>query len=171
MKLLSYPHYSYTVPKNFKRVQQGSLDKQSAVQDNPGSPQSQLFSTKRREAYLDTSYRMALSSRTALRLSRLHADILSKTHEAAGRDKTKPGYGGNCTLDEYDKLEDKKKELCNEAASLGKCGGTPDSSKLAAWGRCARARENVMNKCFNGGDYNHRKAAIDMWKAANNCGN
>ena len=101
------------------------------------------------------------------------ANVLSAAHEAAGGDRSKPGYGGRCTPDEFDQLEGKKEKLCDDASSLGRCskgGGSPDASKQAAWGKCAKAREDVMNKCFAGGDNSHRIAAGEAWNAANNCG-
>ncbi|QNP47365.1 hypothetical protein [Diaphorobacter aerolatus] len=42
--------------------------------------------------------------------------------------------------------------------------------RVAQFGLCARARENMMNKCFAGGDYNHRQQAGNVWNAAKNCG-
>ena len=98
------------------------------------------------------------------------ASILSYGHAAANGDRTKAGYGGRCTPDEFDQLEGEKEKLCNDASSLGGCKGSPDAARQAAWGKCARAREDVMNKCFAGGGYGHREAAGQAWNAANNCG-
>ena len=98
---------------------------------------------------------------------------LTEAHKQTNRDSAKPGYGGNCTPQEYDDLENNKKRICNEASSLGGCtGGMPkveQNIRRSAWSRCAHAREEVMNRCFSGGDAGHRKAANQGWETANGC--
>ncbi|MDR0703350.1 MAG: hypothetical protein LBF61_13290 [Azoarcus sp.] len=102
------------------------------------------------------------------------ANRLSAGHKAASGNRSDSRYGGNCTPDEFDKLEGAKKEACNAADTLGKCTsgmtGEDKVARIAAYGRCARARENVMNQCFAGGDKRHHEAAGEKWLAAKNCG-
>jgi hypothetical protein len=99
---------------------------------------------------------------------------LSEGHRAAAGNRSDARYGGNCTPDEYDKLHDAYKEKCKVSDMLGKC--SPDmmpadkAARIAAFGRCARAREDIMNKCFAGGDYEHREQAGQKWEAVKNCG-
>ncbi len=104
-----------------------------------------------------------------------NADVLSKAHENAKGDRTNPGYGGNCQPDEYDRLHDAYKKECGAADTLGGCSdpnmsGAAREARRAAFGRCARARENIMNACFAGGDLNHRTQAGNVWNAYKNCG-
>ncbi|WP_440534664.1 hypothetical protein [Variovorax sp. YR566] len=87
--------------------------------------------------------------------------------------RTSPGYGGNCSPDNYHKLHDDYKQKCGQADALGACksGMSPSqlSARRQAFGQCARAREEMMNQCFSGGDYNHREQAGNVWNAYKNC--
>lgn len=102
------------------------------------------------------------------------AKPLSDAHKATNGDRTKPGYGGNCSPDEYEKLHDAYKKECGIADGLGACSSSMSATELelrrAANRKCARAREDMMNKCFAGGDYNHRQQAGNVWNAYKNCG-
>ena len=102
------------------------------------------------------------------------ADKLTSDHAAAIGNRADPRYGGNCSPDEYDRLRDSYKKECGNADSLGSCKAdmskSEKSSRMAAYGKCARARENMMNKCFAGGDLNHRIQAGNVWNAYKNCG-
>jgi hypothetical protein len=99
---------------------------------------------------------------------------LSEAHDAANGNRSDARYGGNCTPNEYDKLHDAYKEQCNAASSLGGC--SPDMTRgdktmrMAAYGKCARAREDMMDKCFAGGDKGHRNQAGQVWESVKNCG-
>ncbi|MET3479545.1 RHS repeat-associated core domain-containing protein, partial [Variovorax atrisoli] len=100
------------------------------------------------------------------------ADTLSQAHKNA-ISRTSPGYGGNCSPDEYDRLHDDYKQKCGQSDRLGACtsGMSPSqlSARRQAFGQCARAREEIMNQCFAGGDYNHRQQAGNVWNAYKNC--
>ena len=102
------------------------------------------------------------------------ADKITSDHAAAIGNRADPRYGGNCSPDEYDRLRDSYKKECGNADSLGSCKAdmskSEKSSRMAAYGKCARARENMMNKCFAGGDLNHRIQAGNVWNAYKNCG-
>jgi RHS repeat-associated protein len=116
------------------------------------------------------------------------AQGLSDRHQATNKDRTKPGYGGNCTPDEYDRLDAEKDKNCGEQERLTgdklTCHRIENDKSLynyeknrmleergKAFGKCAHARENLMNACFAGGDKVHRKAAIQARQASNNCFN
>ncbi|MDP9606448.1 UNVERIFIED_ORG: hypothetical protein J2W38_006268 [Variovorax paradoxus] len=87
---------------------------------------------------------------------------MSQTHKNA-ISRTSPGYGGNCSPDEYDRLHDHYKQKRGQSDRLGACtaGMSPSqlSARRQACGQCARAREEIMNQCFAGDDYNHRQQA------------
>lgn len=101
------------------------------------------------------------------------ADLLSKGHAAAAGNRADPRYGGNCTPDEYDELEKNKKSECSKTDQLGKCKRDMDNGmlheRMVQFGRCAKAREKVMDKCFAGGDYGHIKQLNEQWEGANKC--
>ncbi len=98
------------------------------------------------------------------------ADELSGDHKAAGRDRTKAGYGGNCTPDDYDALMDKQRKFCKEATLLKRSDDTEvNQIKEAAWDRCAQALEDVMNQCFDGGNKGHKIAAEQARNVAIDC--
>jgi RHS repeat-associated protein len=103
------------------------------------------------------------------------ANRASAAHRAAN-DRSDSGYGGNCTPDEYDKLHEAYKNECAKANELGGCTNSNVNlsrsdrlMRMAAFWKCARAREEIMNTCFAGGDLEHRIAAGETWNAANNC--
>jgi uncharacterized protein RhaS with RHS repeats len=105
-------------------------------------------------------------------------EALSSAHRAASGDRTKVGYGGNCTPDEYDGLRDATKDACkdpaNGAQSLGGCFPemTPfaRATRIQQWTNCAKARENEANRCFAGGDTNHKQQINQAWKVVSKCG-
>ncbi|MDR2881048.1 MAG: hypothetical protein LBV29_04030 [Azoarcus sp.] len=106
------------------------------------------------------------------------AEGLKDAHAAANGDKTKPGYGGNCTPNEYDHYDAKKEEWCGEASALGRCPGLNSGiymsyfdrmKRATSYARCADARRNLMDNCFKGGDAGHRQAAIQADLASVNC--
>ncbi|WP_447894308.1 RHS repeat-associated core domain-containing protein [Vreelandella sp. GE22] len=81
------------------------------------------------------------------------ADRLTAAHQATAGARSLPGYGGNCTPDEYDELERQKDEACSRTKNLKMCGETDiDYEKAEIFDACAQARINVARRCFSGGD-------------------
>jgi Novel toxin 16 len=96
------------------------------------------------------------------------ADSLTKAHKDAAGDKTKPGYGGQCTPDEHDDLKSKQEQACGEE-SKGKCSSGIDYTKADAILKCINARQNIARKCFLGGDDGHNKQINQLYKAYGQC--
>ena len=85
------------------------------------------------------------------------ADSLTAAHNAAKGDRTKPGYGGKCTPDDYDVLAKNQNQACKKAK--GSCKpGVIDLDLAEAYSSCNKARENVAKTCFDGGDDGHKDA-------------
>lgn len=67
-------------------------------------------------------------------------------------------------------MEGRKENECGEAAKFGRCeANEKDIYKARQWGKCAKSRENVNNKCFDGGDMGHRQAANQAREAELKC--
>lgn len=97
------------------------------------------------------------------------AKDLSDAHEATNRDRTKPGYGGQCTPDEYDDLANRKDQACNDANGLNCNDGKVDYGKADKILQCANARINVARKCFLGGDLGHNIQINGLMRAYGKC--
>ncbi|GHT96232.1 hypothetical protein AGMMS49545_20690 [Betaproteobacteria bacterium] len=107
-------------------------------------------------------------------------EVLSAAHAAAAAksDRTTPAYGGNCSPDEFDELNQAQNDVCKDKANgaqrLGGCVSdmTPLSraTRMKQWDACARARENIAKRCFAGGDQGHRQQIEQAWKAVEKCG-
>ncbi|MDR2881050.1 MAG: hypothetical protein LBV29_04040 [Azoarcus sp.] len=91
-------------------------------------------------------------------------DALSAAHLATNGDKTKPGYGGNCTPNQYDRLSQEQFDVCKSptgAQTIGGCRGLRSdqlaeiADRLSKWEQCKNARKNVADQCFAGGDDGH----------------
>ena len=89
-------------------------------------------------------------------------------------------YGGNCTPKDFNELEKRKNEACpskgkkpEEEEVQIRCTNAlsdeeiHDCAKLAE--QCALARTTINNKCFAGGDENHRKEASNYWQSYTDC--
>jgi hypothetical protein len=107
-------------------------------------------------------------------------EALSKAHHAAAGDRTNPAYGGNCDPDQHDRLSQLQDDACGLAAQLGSCLDSAGKMKpnltqsmiqlrRETYGNCANARANIMNKCFAGGDNNHRNEERKMRDVARGC--
>ena len=97
------------------------------------------------------------------------AEDLSKAHNDAKGDRTKPGYGGQCTPDEHDDLKDNQDQVCSEAVGQSCKVGEIDYGKADKFEKCAKARTKVARKCFAGGDANHNEKIDDMMRAYGRC--
>jgi hypothetical protein len=106
------------------------------------------------------------------------AKRLSEAHKAANHDRTNPGYGGQCDPDQYDKLSKAQQDMCKDRANgaqrLGKC--FPEMTPFARATRinylkaCLKAREDVANQCFDGGDNGHRQQIEQVRDMLEQCG-
>ena len=85
------------------------------------------------------------------------AEELTRDHKAADGDRTKPGYGGNCTPDEHDDLKNKKEEACSNAAGLTCKEPTINYGIADTVQKCVDARIKIAKKCFGGGDSGHNE--------------
>jgi RHS repeat-associated protein len=97
-------------------------------------------------------------------LSAKTPEQLSADHQAAANDRTKPGYGGNCTPDEHDDLKRKQESACDKSKSLTCAKPEIDYGKAELIQECIDARINIARKCFAGGDDGHNQQ-INQLKA------
>jgi len=89
--------------------------------------------------------------------------------------QTLPGEGlappGDCGQGYYDFLKEQKELICNQpracSKSLGNCSDI--ISNLALNNACVKARDDVMKKCFRGGDKRHQKERESARKSVTNC--
>ena len=81
-------------------------------------------------------------------------------------------YGGNCTPKEFNELEAIKKKNCSEEGRIS-CTSTLSEEEIhrrtGILEQCALARTTINNKCFAGGDENHRKEAEKYWGVYTEC--
>ena len=82
-------------------------------------------------------------------------------------------YGGNCTPKEFNELETRKKHYCSENGEMRCPKGTLSEVEIRRRAyiaeQCALARSTINNKCFAGGDENHRTEANNYWEAYTKC--
>lgn len=83
---------------------------------------------------------------------------------------------GDCDPDEYKILKDTVAKYCKTDRQHGvksRCekGMTPVNLYylLDKYRNCALAREEIMNRCFQGGNTGHRTEAKNVWNATQNC--
>ena len=95
------------------------------------------------------------------------AIALSQAHSSGKK------RGGNCTPEEYNYLERKKHEYCNESGTISCDKGNPSIKELGHRAelaqKCAIARTVINTKCFAGGDERHRIEAQKAWLVYKNC--
>ena len=83
-------------------------------------------------------------------------------------------YGGNCTPKEFNELEERKDEYCTRKGKIS-CLKEQNLTEKEIGDRaknaeqCALARTTINNKCFAGGDENHRKEANKYWGVYTEC--
>ena len=102
------------------------------------------------------------------------AEELTERHKAAAKVREQTGqivqgYGGNCRPEDLDRMQSIKNEICKNYS----CKGTDDyltlHNKMLRATECAIQRENIMNRCFGGGDTGHKMQAEEARKAAAKC--
>ena len=95
------------------------------------------------------------------------AIALSQAHHSGRK------YGGNCTPKEFNELETRKKHYCSESGEMRCPKGTLSETEIRRRAyiaeQCALARTTINNKCFAGGDKNHRDEASNYWQAYTKC--
>ncbi|ABX37111.1 YD repeat protein [Delftia acidovorans SPH-1] len=100
------------------------------------------------------------------------ASELSIAHNNAaqiGDRSSYQGYGGNCTPDDHDKLDDEKKDACDKSKGLT-CGKNEiDYGKADKIKKCIDARINIARKCFNGGDKGHNTQINQLYSIIGKC--
>ncbi|WP_392405380.1 hypothetical protein ACF3OJ_07995 [Cardiobacterium hominis] len=94
------------------------------------------------------------------------AIALSQAHRSGRK------YGGNCTPKEFNELEAIKEEKCSGSGRIS-CSRFLSEEEIGRRTKileqCALARTTINNKCFAGGDENHRKEASKYWKSYTDC--
>lgn len=94
------------------------------------------------------------------------AIALSQAHRSGRK------YGGNCTPKEFNELEAIKEEKCSGSGTIS-CSRFLSEEEIGRRTKileqCALARTTINNKCFAGGDENHRKEASNYWKSYTDC--
>ena len=82
-------------------------------------------------------------------------------------------YGGNGTLKDYNELEEKKVKYCSESGKMTckehNLSETEIRYRAHIAEQCALARSTINNKCFTGGDGNHRTEEKRYWKVYTKC--
>jgi len=82
-------------------------------------------------------------------------------------------YGGNCTPKDYNELEEKKVKYCSESGKMTckehNLSETEIRYRAHIAEQCALARSTINNKCFTGGDGNHRTEEKRYWKVYTKC--
>lgn len=94
------------------------------------------------------------------------AIALSQAHHSGRK------YGGNCTPKEFNELEAIKKKNCSESGPISCSRFLSDEEigrRTKFLQQCALARTTINNKCFAGGDENHRKEASNYWESYTDC--
>ena len=94
------------------------------------------------------------------------AIALSQAHRSGRK------YGGNCTPKEFNELEAIKEEKCSGSGTIS-CSRFLSEEEIGRRTKileqCALARTTINNKCFAGGDENHRKEASNYWESYTDC--
>ncbi|MCG8295573.1 RHS repeat-associated core domain-containing protein [Pseudomonas entomophila] len=79
---------------------------------------------------------------------------------------------GNCRPGEHRQMQDEVNKWCKGGGSRS-CKGVSDPVLISELRevnlQCALARDAINNRCFAGGDRNHRKQAIEAWEGVAIC--
>lgn len=165
-KALTFNQIAAQIFKNAQAGQPEAIAAIGKVADEQVTPQWLATQRERNKRPLAKTNGQQNISPTAIALSQAHH---------SGRK-----YGGNCTPKEFNELEKRKNEACpskrkktEEEEVQIRCTNAlsdkeiHDRAKLAE--QCALARTTINNKCFAGGDKNHRETASNYWQAYTNC--
>ena len=158
-KALTFYQIAAQIFKNAQAGQPEAIAAIGKVADEQVTPQWLATQWERNKRPLAKTHGQQNISPTAIALSQAHH---------SGRK-----YGGNCTPKEFNELETRKKHYCSESGEMRCPKGTLSETEIRRRAyiaeQCALARTTINNKCFAGGDKNHRKAASDYWQSYTNC--
>jgi type VI secretion system secreted protein VgrG len=77
---------------------------------------------------------------------------------------------GNCSPGDQQRMQNDVNRACKQPRS---CRGISDPIQAIVRREinreCAMARDKINNKCFAGGDKDHRNQAIDAWNSLVDC--
>ena len=77
---------------------------------------------------------------------------------------------GTCKQDEYDQFLKEKESACsNMLGCSGNIGLVEAYSRAIKQMVCSTKREEMENKCFDGGNKSHRQYRQERWRAVANC--
>jgi len=115
-----------------------------------------------------------LSSRTAVPTKGQIEDGIKRTVPAdaslEGTFNSESGGSGKCSPEEKDFLQKNVDSVCKPEVT---CRSFTDSATATVFAKinhsCANAREEINNRCYDGGDNGHREAARSAWIRAGKC--
>ena len=165
-KALTFYQIAAQIFKNAQAGQPEAIAAIGSVADEQVTPQWLATQWERNKRPLAKTNGQQNVSPTAIALSQAHH---------SGRK-----YGGNCTPKEFNELEKRKNEACpskrkkpEEEEVQIRCTNALSDEEIHARAKraeqCALARTTINNKCFAGGDENHRKEASKYWQAHTRC--
>lgn len=157
-KALTFNQIAAQIFKNAQAGQPEAIAAIGKVADEQVTPQWLATQWERNKRPLAQTNGQQNISPTAIALSQAHR---------SGRK-----YGGNCTPKEFNELEAIKEKKCSESGRIS-CSRFLSEEEIGRrteiLEQCALARTTINNKCFAGGDENHRKEASNYWQAYTNC--
>ena len=153
-KALTFNQIAAQIFKNAQAGQPEAIAAIGSVADEHVTPQWLATQWERNKRPLAKTNGQQNISPTAIALSQAHH---------SGRK-----YGGNCTPKEFNELETRKKHYCSESGEMRCPKGTLSETEIRRRAyiaeQCALARTTINNKCFAGGDKNHRDEASNYWQ-------
>lgn len=157
-KALTFNQIAAQIFKNAQAGQPEAIAAIGSVADEQVTPQWLATQWERNKRPLAKTNGQQNVSPTAIALSQAHR---------SGRK-----YGGNCTPKEFNELEAIKEEKCSGSGRIS-CSRFLSEEEIGRRTKileqCAIARTTINNKCFAGGDENHRKEASKYWKSYTDC--
>ena len=157
-KALTFNQIAAQIFKNAQAGQPEAIAAIGSVADEQVTPQWLATQWERNKRPLAKTNGQQNVSPTAIALSQAHR---------SGRK-----YGGNCTPKEFNELEAIKEEKCSGSGRIS-CSRFLSEEEIGRrteiLEQCAIARTTINNKCFAGGDENHRKEASKYWKSYTDC--
>lgn len=157
-KALTFYQIAAQIFKNAQAGQPEAIAAIGSVADEQVTPQWLATQWERNKRPLAKTNGQQNITPTAIALSQAHR---------SGRK-----YGGNCTPKEFNELEAIKEEKCSGSGTIS-CSRFLSEEEIGRRTKileqCALARTTINNKCFAGGDENHRKEASNYWKSYTDC--
>lgn len=157
-KALTFNQIAAQIFKNAQAGQPEAIAAIGKVADEQVTPQWLATQWERNKRPLAKTNGQQNISPTAIALSQAHR---------SGRK-----YGGNCTPKEFNELEAIKEKNCSESGPISCSRFLSDEEigrRTEFLEQCALARTTINNKCFAGGDENHRKEASNYWQSYTDC--